>query len=420
MRTTICLNMIVKNEARTIRRCLEAARPFIDTWVIVDTGSTDGTQDLIRDILKDLPGELHQRPWHNFGHNRSEAITLAEGKADFILLCDADMALKINDPNWRPDPARDGYFVRQHRESRFFSNIRLVNGRLTGDRRWCYRGSTHEFIDSVRSELNDDIAHTDAIAFWDHADGGSKADKYTRDATMLQQELERIAAAETTLPPRDSVTDTHDHDLLHKLKARATFYLAQTYRDMDDFARALDLYQARAALGGWNEELWFAHYQVAQMSDLLGLAPELVTHRYLLAYNERPKRAEPLVALARYHRQRRAYALAHLFAKQAVLMPEPDDILFIDRPTYAWQRYDEFAVASFWLDQFQDCAAACEKLLASGNLPASEIERVTRNLTLARNRLAASGKTNHRPTKGDALAERAHNDRDDGTAKRSA
>ncbi|HBD39264.1 MAG TPA: family 2 glycosyl transferase, partial [Cupriavidus sp.] len=44
----ICLSMIVKNEAAVIERCLRAVRPHIHAWAISDTGSTDGTQDIIR------------------------------------------------------------------------------------------------------------------------------------------------------------------------------------------------------------------------------------------------------------------------------------------------------------------------------------------------------------------------------------
>ena len=35
---TLCLSMIVKNEASVIGRCLPSLRPIIDYWVIVDTG----------------------------------------------------------------------------------------------------------------------------------------------------------------------------------------------------------------------------------------------------------------------------------------------------------------------------------------------------------------------------------------------
>ena len=76
----LCLNMIVKNEAHVIRRCLDSVRPHITHWVIVDTGSTDGTQALIRDHFRDIPGALHERPWRDFGHNRTEALELARGK----------------------------------------------------------------------------------------------------------------------------------------------------------------------------------------------------------------------------------------------------------------------------------------------------------------------------------------------------
>ena len=94
---TICLCMIVKNEAPVIRRCLDSVQPIVDYWVIVDTGSTDGAQDIIREHLRDLPGELHERPWRDFAYNRSEALALARPHADYSLIIDADDVLEIAD-----------------------------------------------------------------------------------------------------------------------------------------------------------------------------------------------------------------------------------------------------------------------------------------------------------------------------------
>ena len=50
--------MIVKNERSVIERCLNSVKPWIDMWVIADTGSTDGTQEIVRSCSKTFPARF--------------------------------------------------------------------------------------------------------------------------------------------------------------------------------------------------------------------------------------------------------------------------------------------------------------------------------------------------------------------------
>ncbi|MBR1232873.1 hypothetical protein [Bradyrhizobium sp. AUGA SZCCT0182] len=90
----ICLSMIVKNESAVIRRCLAPVQPIINSWVICDTGSTEGTQEIIRDFARyDIPGELHDRPWQDSAHNRNQALALLEADDELELSADYRMPL---------------------------------------------------------------------------------------------------------------------------------------------------------------------------------------------------------------------------------------------------------------------------------------------------------------------------------------
>lgn len=82
-RLSLC--MMVKNEAETLEKCLELARPHVDEIVVVDTGSTDGTQ-AIAQRYADVYDEIE---WPNsFALARNHTFDLATG--DFILVLDGD------------------------------------------------------------------------------------------------------------------------------------------------------------------------------------------------------------------------------------------------------------------------------------------------------------------------------------------
>lgn len=77
--------MIVKNESATLEKCLSLARPHVDEIVVVDTGSTDGTQDIARKYA-DVYDEIE---WpDSFSIARNHSFDLATG--DYILVLDGD------------------------------------------------------------------------------------------------------------------------------------------------------------------------------------------------------------------------------------------------------------------------------------------------------------------------------------------
>src|SRR6476661_4394199 len=124
LKPTISVVMIVKNESAVIGRCLSSVLPLIEHWFIVDTGSTDGTQEIVRSALRSVPGQLVERPWVDFGHNRSELLRLAGTQAEYLLLMDADMTLE-GDFDELAELTADSYYVRHAGEPTYW-NIRLA------------------------------------------------------------------------------------------------------------------------------------------------------------------------------------------------------------------------------------------------------------------------------------------------------
>jgi len=85
---TLGLSMIVKNEAGTIRLCLESARDLVSQVVIADTGCTDNTCD----IAREFGATIISFPWQSHFANARNAA-LAEMATDWVLVLDADEEL---------------------------------------------------------------------------------------------------------------------------------------------------------------------------------------------------------------------------------------------------------------------------------------------------------------------------------------
>jgi glycosyltransferase involved in cell wall biosynthesis len=351
--------MIVKNESAVIERLLASAKELIDSWVICDTGSTDGTQQLIRDTLADVPGTLVETEWVDFGHNRTELLRLAEGKADYLLLLDADMVL-IRQGALPATLTADSYQLRSGGELEYWRKL-LVRG----DRRWSYFGATHEYIAlDEGAGATETSERLDALAIEHHGDGGARADKFERDARLLERDLQRDAG-----------------------NARAVFYLAQTHRDMGNADQAIALYERRAVMGGWDEEVFYSLYQSGLLRAEQGDWPAALA-TLVKAFEFRPARLEPLYELACRLRLRGEYETAYLFARRGLRRVMPPDVLFLSPWIYRWGMLFEFSVSAYWVGDTAGALRACNQLLSIRELPDSYRAQTRSNRAFCEQRIA--------------------------------
>ncbi|GAA1729315.1 glycosyltransferase [Microcella frigidaquae] len=332
------LAMIVRNEEAIIERLITSVLPHIDSWRIIDTGSTDGTVARIEAALAGLPGELRVSEWVDFGHNRSELVAWATVGAEWLLLLDADMTIDADDDLGEQLAAvtADAALV-------------PVGGGVSyrmpylvrGGRPWHYAGRTHEYLTSSEPYTT---TWFDGLRITHIADGSSHRVKLERDVELLGLDL---------LDNPDS--------------ARTVFYLAQTYRDAGEHQLALEHYQRRAAMGGWEEEVFWSLYQAALIEEKT--ASPTAGDAFIRAWDARPERAEPLYRLARRHRLLRQHHAAWLYASAAAALEHPADSLFVEAEIYRWGAAFERADAAWRLGHLDLARTEADRILALDGIP---------------------------------------------------
>lgn len=183
---TVSLCMIVRNEQDHIEQCLQAAQPYVDEIIVVDTGSDDQTAA----IAEQCGARLFRFKWiDHFAHARNFSIKRATG--DWILVLDADEHLQPVDPDifqgLIADETAAGYYVaiRQHRSDspgdyevdsvcRLFRNLPGV----------AYRGRVHEDICMSLSLISPQLAIKHSKLILSHYG-------YLREAAQLKQKAGR-------------------------------------------------------------------------------------------------------------------------------------------------------------------------------------------------------------------------------------
>jgi hypothetical protein len=350
--TTFGMVAIVKDEAARIERCLASAiAAGVSVATIVDTGSSDGTPELVTEACAGIDLRLHRSPFVNMGVTRSVAFSLAHGSADWLLALDADMTVEI-DPDFIPDPAVDCYSLAMN-SGAWSWRLPLL---LRGDLLWKSNGAYHEWTGRA-DDLPWRSEPTDAVRV-----------SFVTPPRTRQKSHWIMALLEDDLAAKPDDT-------------RTLFYLAQEYRDTGD-PRARDLYLRRVALGGWEEECWWAQYQAALLAPWPARADELVA-----TWERRPSRLEPVRDLVREWNVRGLHHAAYALA--SVPIGECRDTTFMEPAVWAWGLKFERGIAAWWVGHPDECRDLMAEVLAHDDIPADVRAAARRNLDMCEPALAA-------------------------------
>jgi tetratricopeptide (TPR) repeat protein len=326
----VILLSMIKNEEKIIRRCIDSVKNVCDAFCINDTVSTDRTVEIVNEYIlelekENLPCKLYQDKWQDFGNNRTISYNNTTKYCDELgwdpestygILLDADMKLVVLPVFNKEQLTQNGYKIIQSNGHLDYHNTRFV--RLNGS--WKCVGVTHEYWDGPDlGTLNKDVVYINDVG-----DGGCKDDKFQRDMRLLMKGIE------------EDPTNGRYH-----------FYLAQTCKDLGKFSEAIKLYKKRIALGGWDEEIWYAHYMIAKCWEKLGniIKAEAWANK---AYQYRKNRAEPLLFLTNLFRYKGENFKALHYYKLGKSIPESYDSLFVEKAVYKYLFDYEYTIIHYW------------------------------------------------------------------------
>lgn len=361
MKSTICLCMIVKNEAHVIARALRSVKPYIDYWVIADTGSTDNTKEIIEKEMAGVPGELLDIPFKNYGYNRSEVFKVADTKADYMLVLDADDEFICK--GTMPQLTADSYKM----------NIELGEGGLCTYRQhrlfstrlnWRYRGAVHEYPTASVPWKTDFICY---LTIKSYGTGATSKDpnKYKEHARMIREDME-------TNP---------DCDI-----PRSTFYMGQSLFCAGEYKDAIPYFRSRTQMGGGsnNNEIYYSYYQLGNIAFTLHAVDHAVAN-FLNAHNEDPRRAEPLYKLCLIYRTEKKYNLGYMFGQMALKCKPDNKYMFCEPHLYNVVLWDEVALCAYYTGKMKLAEQLNKKILATHGLAEDYRKRIEKNLEFARN-----------------------------------
>jgi glycosyltransferase involved in cell wall biosynthesis len=362
----LALNFICKDESHVIGKMLNSIKNVADLIVVNDTGSTDGTQDIIRKFGEEnnIPTYVFERPFDDFEKSRNHSMQKlrdvvqelgwdANKVHGFWIDCDETL---IVDPKFDKNQfTNDLYMINTYIGPMKYTRNTFF--RVSLPFRWY--GPVHEFIVCDKKDITSGLAtgvHVD-VKMEGNSWKGNIAAKYKSHAFVLEKYIDE-----------------------NRQDPRWIFYLAQSYHDSasvsDNFEenqerlrRSLKYYRERTErLDGYAEEIYYAQFRIGTIMRNLE-DPWNLTHQELLkAYAMDPLRGESIKVIIDYYLQMGEWHLAYLYTKFAKenfhgKNPYPNRLLFVDEALYVWKFAESHAAASFYTGRKEEAKASYEEIV---------------------------------------------------------
>jgi len=375
--TTIALCIICKDELDVIERLIKNVSPLVDFYLIVDTGSTDGTQAAAVACFHEygLAGEVVHEPFRDFAYNRTFAVECLRNNypdIDYCLMIDADEQLifdeGFNISAFKSSLVADAYDIQTRHGTCWYNRQQL----FSNHKPFYFRGVLHEFLDC--------------------------RERYTRETAKGFFNLYGVGEGARSKNSRKFFDDAHTLAAALQVEddpfliARYTYYLANSWRDAGEIRRALPLYMARSLITAyWQDEVYISLLNAARIKERLGYPFADVLALYIDAMNVKHNRGEAFLGAMYLCRSTGRHLQAYLYGSYAVNLPLPaSSCLFVETSAYLYAIKDELAVSANNIGRYSEAARLCSELLDSGSLPAAWIERVNKNRLYALSKIECS------------------------------
>lgn len=289
-KSTICLNMIVKNESHIIEDTLNnlCSKINFDYWVICDTGSTDNTKEIIQAFFdnKNIKGELHTNEWVDFAHNRTVALEKAYNKTDYLLIFDADDEIVGNLVLPENLLEYDSYLL----QFDGYERTLLINNR----KKWKFYGVLHEYIGCLEDFTQFSLCGDYYLISGRKGNRSKNPNKYLDDAIKLEKAYEAAK---------------HDNDNIHM---RYSFYCANSYKDAGDIVNAIKWYKNTLQLNNWNQEKYVCCLNLFELYEKLNDV-ELGIYYLIESHTYDCERVECAYNLIKHYCCKQNYKMAYVF-----------------------------------------------------------------------------------------------------------